>query len=98
MTEFEWLLQQQEGQFFERKSCYERSAGAPRRRDVRAIAQDVAETLAAMANADGGSLAVGLEDKVVGYMSSYLPQQDNVERNLGSLLHWRRCWQLRALS
>jgi predicted HTH transcriptional regulator len=51
-----------EGQFFERKSAIDRSSGRPKRRNVREIAWDIAETLSAMANADGGELVVGLED------------------------------------
>ena len=62
MRNWEWLKTQQEGQFFERKSCYDRSGAQFKRRDVRSVAYDVAETLSAMANADGGTLALGLED------------------------------------
>ena len=62
MSDFEWILHQQEGQFFERKSCFDRSQGKVRRRPVRDVAWDVAETLAAMANADGGALVLGIED------------------------------------
>jgi ATP-dependent DNA helicase RecG len=59
---------QPEGQLFERKSAWERSGPAVRRRQAAAIAADVAETLSAMANADGGELIVGIEDdgKVTG--------------------------------
>ena len=62
MDNLDWLRTWQEGQFFERKSCYERSANRLRRRPVRDVARDVAETMVAMANADGGLLALGLED------------------------------------
>ena len=62
MSDFKWILHQQEGQFFERKSCFDRSQGKVRRRPVRDVAWDVAETLAAMANADGGALVLGIED------------------------------------
>lgn len=57
-----WILHQTEGQFFERKSCYDRSGAKPKLRSVRDVAKDVAETLSAMANADGGTLALGIED------------------------------------
>jgi len=57
-----WILHQTEGQFFERKSCYDRSGAKPKLRSVRDVAKDVAETLSAMANADGGTLVVGIED------------------------------------
>jgi len=51
-----------EGQFFERKSALDRSTGQPKRRKAADVAWDIAETLAAMANADGGALVVGMED------------------------------------
>ncbi|MFQ5853651.1 MAG: helix-turn-helix domain-containing protein, partial [Candidatus Binatia bacterium] len=51
-----------EGQFFERKSAYDRSGTRQRRRKVTDIAWDIVETLCAMANADGGELVVGIED------------------------------------
>lgn len=57
-----WLIRQPEGQFLERKSCYDRSNSKVRRRNIREVAKDIAETLSAMANADGGTLAIGLED------------------------------------
>ena len=62
MDNVEWILRREEGPFFERKSCYDRTTGSPRRRGVRDVARDVAETLTAMANADGGILVLGLED------------------------------------
>ena len=49
---WKWILRHPEGQFFERKSCYERSGGRVRRRNARSVARDIAETLSAMANAD----------------------------------------------
>ncbi|MEJ5250951.1 MAG: hypothetical protein HPY54_10895 [Chthonomonadetes bacterium] len=58
---WEWLRDQQEGQFLERKSCYDRSAGQSRPRSVKEVLQDVAEALVAMANADGGTVVAGLE-------------------------------------
>jgi len=60
MNSLDWVLSQQEGQFFERKSCFDRLKG--KLRPVRAVARDVAETLAAMANADGGSIVIGIEN------------------------------------
>jgi len=59
---WDWLKTREEGQFFERKSCYERSGGRVRRRKVKEVAKDVAETLSAMANADGGTLVLSVED------------------------------------
>lgn len=52
----------EEGQFFERKSAYDRSTGRPKQRKAAEIAKDIVETLSAMANADGGELVVGVED------------------------------------
>lgn len=52
----------EEGQFFERKSALDRSGGARKPRKAAAIAHDIAEALAAFANADGGELVVGIED------------------------------------
>lgn len=52
-----------EGQFLEKKSCWEQNAkGQKRRRSAREVARDVAETLLAMTSADGGVLLVGVED------------------------------------
>lgn len=62
MRDWAWLSAQAEGQFLERKSCYDRSGQRPKLRPAREVAQDVAETLTAMANADGGTLALGIED------------------------------------
>lgn len=52
----------QEGQFFERKSAYDRSGQRKKQRKVKEVAWNIAETLSAMANADGGELVVGMED------------------------------------
>jgi ATP-dependent DNA helicase RecG len=52
----------EEGPFFERKSALDRSDGARKPRKAAAIAHDIAETLVAFANADGGELVVGIED------------------------------------
>ena len=60
--DWKWLTTQREGQFFERKCCCDRSGKRPKRRDARSVARDVSETLAAMANADGGTLALGIEN------------------------------------
>ncbi len=59
---WDWLKTHEEGQFFERKSCYDRTGGRLKRRKVKEVAKDVAEALSAMANADGGILALGIED------------------------------------
>lgn len=51
-----------ESQFLERKSAYQRADGQARQRKAADVAWDIAETLSAMANADGGELIVGVED------------------------------------
>jgi hypothetical protein len=57
-----WILHQTEGQFFERKSCFDRSGAKTKLRPAKDVAKDIVETLSAMANADGGTLVVGIED------------------------------------
>ena len=59
---WEWVQNREEGQFLERKSCYDRSSGESRPRPVKEVLQDVAAALVAMANADGGTVVVGIED------------------------------------
>lgn len=51
-----------EGQFFDRKSAFDRSGFRRKRRKAADIAWDVVETLSAMANADGGELLIGIND------------------------------------
>jgi len=51
-----------EGQFFERKSAFDRSGARRKQRKAADIAWDIVETLSAMANADGGELVVGIEN------------------------------------
>ncbi|MGD9520114.1 MAG: ATP-binding protein [Armatimonadota bacterium] len=64
MTEnAEYLLNHEEGQFLERKSCY--ALGVSRRWQPlapRQLARIVAEALAGFANADGGTLVVGVQE------------------------------------
>ena len=55
MNSLEWVLRQQEGQFFERKSCFDRLKG--KLRPVRAVARDVAETLAPKAHSGRSGFA-----------------------------------------
>jgi ATP-dependent DNA helicase RecG len=57
-----WLKVQPEGQFLERKSCYDRMGAVPRPRPIGDVVRDVVEALVAMANADGGSVVLGIED------------------------------------
>jgi ATP-dependent DNA helicase RecG len=60
--DIEKLIEQTEGQFLERKSCYDRSKGKIRLRSAREVARDISEVLSAFANADGGTLILGVED------------------------------------
>ena len=62
--DFQRWIAAEEGQFFERKSTWDRSGQHPKPRRTKDIAYDIAETLSAMANADGGELVVGMEDDV----------------------------------
>ena len=55
-----WLAWK-ESQTFERKSCYDKSKTTPTRLDARTVSNTIAETLSAMANADGGVLLAGQE-------------------------------------
>ena len=52
----------EEGQFFERKSAFDRASGRPKQRKAAEVARGIVETLSAMANADGGELVVGIEN------------------------------------
>lgn len=57
------LLARDEGQFLEFKSAHERPGDVGfKRRKATGVAWDIAETLSAMANADGGTLLLGVED------------------------------------
>ena len=60
--DIEKLIEQPEGQFLERKSCYDRSKGKIRLRPAREVARNISEVLSAFANADGGTLILGVED------------------------------------
>lgn len=51
-----------ESQFREFKSAWEGPPGGKKPRDPRLVAKDIAETLVAFANAEGGELLVGVED------------------------------------
>ena len=51
-----------ESQFREFKSAFEGSPNAKKPREWRSVATDIAETLVAFANAEGGELLVGVED------------------------------------
>lgn len=55
-------LSQPEGQYFDRKSLWEGREGQKRSRDRRTVRDQIAKSVAAFANADGGVLILGLED------------------------------------
>lgn len=56
------LLVQGEGQYFDRKSLWDGPPGGKAPRDRRSVRDDIAEYVAAFANADGGVLTLGMED------------------------------------
>lgn len=61
-TELRALFTRKEGQFIEFKSLWDRSKGKPRVLKRRQARDTVAEHVAAFANADGGTLILGVED------------------------------------
>lgn len=75
-----WIAAE-EGQFFERKSALDRSSDRLRQRKTAEIAYDIADTLCAMANADGGELVVGLEND--GTCSGVPHAEDKIKFLLG---------------
>jgi predicted HTH transcriptional regulator len=62
MSELSRWLTWKESQTFERKSCYNKDKTPPERLNARVVSEFIAETLSAMANADGGVLLVGQEN------------------------------------
>ncbi len=81
-----WVKHRTEGQFFEMKSCFDRSGGTMKRHKATEVAIDIAETLSAMANADGGTLVLGIEDDGIptgyDYSEDRLVLLFNATRNL----------------
>ena len=72
------LVGQTEGQFLERKSCYDRSGGKLRLRPAKEVARDIAEGLSAFANADGGTLILGIEDDGQITGAQYPPDKEQI--------------------
>lgn len=71
----EILLQSQENQYLEFKSCYDQKKGRPPRpRRLKEIAKDLAICIAEFANADGGTLLLGVENNgtILGFPASGL--------------------------
>jgi len=62
MRDLARFLAQPESQYFERKSLWHGPAGSKRTRDRREVRDEIAEHVAAFANADGGALVLGVED------------------------------------
>jgi ATP-dependent DNA helicase RecG len=60
--DFDKLLKGPEGQYLERKSLFEGPPGAKKARKRREVRDQVADVVAAFANADGGVLVLGVED------------------------------------
>ena len=68
------FLDQDEGQHFERKSLFEGLPGAKKARDRRLVRDEVAENVAAFANAEGGVLVLGIEDDDLSITGHNLPR------------------------
>ena len=56
------LIATDEGQYFDRKSLFQGPPGAKRSRERRNVRDQIAEYVAAFANADGGTLVLGVEN------------------------------------
>ena len=60
------LLKQERGQFLDFLSAYEHRRGGPQKKKEEELGREVARLLSGMANADGGTLLVGVEaDKTI---------------------------------
>jgi ATP-dependent DNA helicase RecG len=62
MRDLSRLLSQPEGQYFECKSLWHGPADQRQTRERRQVRDEIAEYVAAFANADGGTLVLGVED------------------------------------
>jgi ATP-dependent DNA helicase RecG len=62
MRDLAQLLTQPEGQYFERKSLWHGPRSSPPPRNREEVRDEIAEYVAAFANADGGTLILGQED------------------------------------
>jgi ATP-dependent DNA helicase RecG len=62
MADLAQLIAQPEGQYFDRKSLWHGPADQRRPRDRRQVRDQIARYVAAFANADGGTLVLGVED------------------------------------
>jgi ATP-dependent DNA helicase RecG len=73
-TDLRALLQRDEGQFLEFKSLWELRPGARGLLDRRQVRDAIAEYVAAFANADGGTLVLGVEDSGTPTGHEYPPE------------------------
>ena len=80
MRDLASLLNQPEGQYFERKSLWEGPRDQCRPRNKRDVRDQIAEYVAAFANADGGTLVCGIEDD--GIISGHGYPSDAIETML----------------
>ena len=71
------LIASEEGQYFERKSLFTGVPGSKRPRDPKEVRKQIAEYVAAFANADGGTLVLGVEDD--GSLTGHKYAADKIE-------------------
>lgn len=70
------LIAGDEGQYFDRKSLFHGPPSAKRQRDRKSVRKEIVEYVAAFANADGGTLVLGVEDDGV---VTGVPYEDPVD-------------------
>ncbi len=78
-AELRALLERDEGQFLEFKSLWDLSTGTRRLLERRKARELVAEAVAAFANADGGTLLLGMEDDGTPSGDAYAGDRIHVE-------------------
>jgi len=81
----EILLQSGEGQYIEYKSCLDRTKNKPSKsRSLKSVAKDLAVCLAEFANADGGTLLLGVENDGSVSGCPYTPEQVETIRQMAA--------------
>jgi len=75
MLDLDRLLAQPEGQYFERKSLWDRSPKGRKTLDRRTVRDLIAENVAAFANADGGTFVLGVDDDGTPSGHGYPPEE-----------------------
>lgn len=81
----EILLQSGEGQYIEYKSCFDRPKNKPiKQRPLKSVARDIAVCLAEMANADGGTLLLGVDNDGTVSGCPYTDEQIESVRKMAS--------------